>query len=215
MKKLIINFGILLSAAFISAQPSLMVKIAASPGVSQGSTPALINRHDPVNEFQFNLIQTERQLYGSILIHLPLGTPFFLEGGVTYTQKNMLYEAVHTYPAEGYAAHRLMNESKKLIMLPVNFGVTLNKVEVISGFTAQKIMSLQSELYYMEGFRYSENSLSLGWQMGARYKLGNTLLGIEYLGMLQRVGQEMYVHNQCLEIRNVPGAWIFSLQYRI
>lgn len=215
MKKLIILSGFLLSASFIAAQASLAVKVGASPGTSHTSAPALMNRHDPINEFQFNLFHTEPQLYGSIIMHLPLGESFFLEGGVTYTQKDLVYETVHTYPTEGFASHHLMNESRKMIMLPVNFGVTLNRFEIVSGFTAHKIISVESELYAMEGFRYSDNTVSLGWQTGVRYKLGNTLIGMEYLGMLQRAGQNMFVNDQCLELRNVPGAWIFSLQYRI
>jgi hypothetical protein len=217
MKKLIvIVVAFFLTYCIASAQVRFDIKFGISPGSNPLNAGIIVNRQNPMEEFQFNLFQVKPQFYGGLSAHLPLASPFFVNGGITYSQKTSLYQINYTnksLSSEIKAAEQYMNESENMILLPVNVGVSLGKVDVTSGLTATATFSKSSELTHVNGFTQDENGLQLGWQFGVRYAIRRTMVGVEYQSAFNRVGQGMYVNGHSLELMNVPGKFVFSVQY--
>lgn len=216
MKKLIvIVVAFFLTYCIASAQVRFDIKIGISPGSNPLTAGIIVNRQNPMEEFQFNLVQVKPQFYGGLSAHLPLASPFFVNGGITYSQKTSLYQInyTNTLPSELKAAEQYMNESENMILLPVNVGVSLGKVDVTSGLTATATFSKSSELTNVAGFKQDKNGMQLGWQFGVRYAIQRTMIGVEYQSAFNRVGQGMYVNGNSLELMNVPGKFVFSIQY--
>lgn len=214
MKKLmIIICTLLLNIINTWAQPNLIFKVGASPGLKSLQQWIIINRNDPHNEFRFNLFQVKPQLYFGIGTHLQLQGSFFLEGGLTYTQKTSIYQIDFRMRSEGNPAKEYMSETEKSILLPVNIGVRLGQhIGVTSGLTAMKTISKTNELSNLNGFQQNENPIRFGWQMGVRYSVKRASIGVEYQGTLHRACQGMSVNNQSLELQNLPGNFVFGLQ---
>ena len=195
------------------AQIKFDFKVGASPGSNPKSAATLINRSNPSEEFQFNMVKAEPQLFAGIAAHVPLKAPFFLEGGISYTKSKSVYHINYSYPEFG-PKEQFMKGSEALVMLPVNIGARIGNFEVTSGFTAIQSLSVESELAHLNGFKNEAKAVKMGWQMGARYDLKVVMLGAEYQGAFNRVCQGMNVNNESLEIMNVPGRWVFNIQYR-
>lgn len=195
------------------AQIKFDFKVGASPGSNPKSAATLINRSNPSEEFQFNMVKAEPQLFAGIAAHVPLKAPFFLEGGISYTKSASVYRIDYSYPEPG-PKEQFMKGSEAMVMLPVNIGARIGNFEVTSGFTAIQSLSVESELAHLNGFKNEAKAVKLGWQMGARYDLKVVMLGAEYQGAFSRVCQGMNVNNESLEIMNVPGRWVFNIQYR-
>ena len=203
----------LLTLGNSGAQIKFDFKVGASPGSNPQSAAVLLNRSNPIEEFQFNMVKAEPQLFAGIAAHIPLKAPFFLEGGVSYTKSNSVYRINYLH-AELTSSEQLMNESEAMLLLPVNIGSRIGNFEVTSGFTAIQSLSVESELAHLNGFKNEAKAVKMGWQMGARYDLKVVMLGAEYQGAFSRVCQGMNVNNESLEIMNVPGRWVFNIQYR-
>lgn len=215
MKKLLILSVLILGVTYsVSSQVHLDLKAGISPATSPLNTGIIVNREDPMNEFQFRPVHVNPQFQAGVNLNLQLKTPFFLEGGISYTKKSSDYQVNYRIPGEGKPALALMNESEDILMLPVNIGVSLGSFDVTSGLRAMKTLSKKSELTHLNGFSTEENSFRMGWQMGIRYGLHRTMVGVEFQGSLNRVGQGMNVNGHSLEVMNVPGNFVFSIQHR-
>ena len=214
MKKLIMITCILLATySIVGSQVRFDVKLGVSPGSTPLSAGIIVNRHNPYDEFQFNMIHVKPQYYAGIGANVQLEVPFFLEGGILCTQRTSLYQINYRIVTEINPAENYMSESEVMILLPLNLGVNLGSIDVTSGLTIKRTISTINELTQLKGFACDDNAFRLGWQMGVRYSFHRTLVGVEYLGSLNRVGQGMYVNAQSLEIMNVPGEFVFSVQY--
>ena len=215
MKKLmILSFLLMTFTTQMNAQVRFNLKLGASPGANPRSASIFVNRENPVKEFQFNLVHTDPQYYGGVSAYVPLATPFFLEAGISYTKLTSQFLIDYSVPLKLQNDNVLMEGSEEMILLPVNVGVTMGGLDITSGLRAIKTISHSSELTHLDGFHADENSIKLGWQMGARYAINRTLIGVEYMATLNRVCEGMYVNGQSLEIMNVPGSFVFSIQYR-
>lgn len=215
MKKLLILSVIIYAAlSDLNAQFQFVFRIGMSPATNPRTAPLLVGRQNPIEEFQFNMIHTKPQFYAGIGAHLPLAAPFFLEGGFSFTRRTSVYQMNYTIVTESNPAEKLMTESESLVLLPVNIGFSVGKFDFTSGLTAIKNISSSKEMMAIKGFHKDENSFRLGWQMGARYAIRRVLAGVEYQGTLNRVGEGMYVNGQSLEVMNIPGNFVFSIQYR-
>lgn len=215
MKKLMFLTCILLVTTTSWSQPNLNVKIGISPGSRLAQYWILVNRNNPHEEFRFSTLQVRPQAYAGVSAQFQLRGLFFLETGITYTERTSLYRASYTMPDETNAAEQEMNETEKIIMLPANIGVRMGKIKVTSGLTAMKTITKAKELSHMRGFHQESNVIKVGWQMGARYSIGNASIGVEYQGTLSRIGQSMFVNKQSLALRCVPGNFVFSFQYSL
>lgn len=211
---MILSFLLITFIAQMNAQVRFNVKLGASPGSNPRTASILVNRDNPFKEFQFNLVHTDPQYYGGVSAHISLATPFFLEAGISYTKQTSRFLIDYRFSSELQDDKEFMEGSEEMILLPVNIGVSLGGLEITSGLRAIKALSNSSELTNLDGFHADGNSIKLGWQIGARYGFNRTLIGVEYMSTLNRVCQGMYVNGQSLEIMNIPGAYVFSIQYR-
>lgn len=216
MKKLIISAAILLATCAISqAQLQVKAEFGASPASNATSAGIIVNRDNPREEFQFNQTQVKPQFYGGIRANIKLGSPFFLETGISYTKCTSEFQLNYTMDRpENQPQEMYMSESEDMLLFPLDIGVSIGKLEVTSGLTAIKTISAIKELSHVQGFHSDGNSLKMGWQMGVRYGINRTQIGVEYQGSLNRVGQGMSVNGNSLEIMNVPGKMVFTMQYR-
>ena len=205
--------------AFLSqatAQVQIDVEMGVSPATDPQTSPVIINRDNPFEEFRFNMVHTKPQFFAGVKAHIALGTPFFLEGGVTYTRSNSLYQVAYTIITERNPVQNMyMSESEDLLLFPVDIGVSLGNVDITSGLTLRKSISALKELNHLEGFTQEDPSTKLGWQMGARYAFKRAMIGVEYQGTLNRIGQDMFVNGHSLAIMHVPGRFVFTVGYRI
>ena len=215
MKKLMIITSILLASSVgLLSQVSLDVRIGMSPASNPSNASVFINRDNPFEEFQFNQVHTKTQLFGGLALNVQVGSPFFLEGGVFYTKIQSEFMIDYTYARESGADVQLMKDTEHLVLFPVNIGVSIGKVDLTSGVTLRKTLSQTSEMTHIPGFASYAKNMKFGWQMGARYTINRAMVGMEYQGSFNRVCQDSYVNNHSLEIMNLPGQFVFSVQYR-
>ena len=215
MKKLmIIICTLLVSNLTVSSQKiGLQVRLGYSPALSPKVYSLFVNRNNPHDEFRFNMVHVQPQYYAGIVAHLPLQSSFFLEGEVCYTQKKSTFMVDYLMPSEINPDMQYMKESENTIMVPVNIGVSLGSLDVTSGLTAMTTFSKNNELAHVKGFEEKLNNVRVGWQGGVRYAFRRILLGVQYQGTLNLVGQGMSVNGQSLELKNAPGNVVFSIQY--
>jgi hypothetical protein len=215
MKNLLIIAAIILGTLTnATSQVSFNLKLGISPASSPLNAGIIVNRENPIEEFEFNMVHTNPQYFAGAGIHLSLSTPFFLEAGLTYTQKKSFYQVDYSLKSEFNPGDALLSETEKIILLPVNLGVSIGVVSVTSGLTAMKTVAGSNELTGLKGFHSEQSNVRLGWQMGARYELQRIAAGVEYQSCMNRVCEGMYVDRQSLEVMNVPGNWVFSLQFK-
>jgi len=200
----------------ISAQVHIDVKAGFSPGSDNPSTAKFINRDNPWEEFRFCLIHVDPQFYGGIKANVELNSPFFLEGGLAYTKRTSMYQANFTMPkpTELVPEEMQMSISEHLILLPIDIGASLGAFDITSGLRLNKIISTDNELTQLKGYGNNRNSLSWGWQSGVRYAFHRMMAGVEYQAEMKRDCEGMNVNDESLELRYVPGRFVFSLQYR-
>lgn len=219
MKKLLITSILFLAfSSIIWSQKKLSLDIQM--GLSAGATPKsaykILNRENPHDEILFDIIHVNPQYSAGFRIHKELGTPFFLEGGLTYTKKTSQYQVDYRMPQpEPVEQQNLMSLSEDIIQLPLQIGVNLGNFDVTSGLMIMKSISEKNELSHLKGYTEDGNALKWGWQMGVRYGFKRAMAGVEYQGSMHRVCEGMYVNDNSMELMNVPGRFVFTLQYRL
>ncbi|MDQ3017509.1 MAG: hypothetical protein M3R25_12410 [Bacteroidota bacterium] len=217
MKTFLISSILLLAISTYAQGPvRFAFKFGVSPGNNTSGQRLIINRTNPLEEFRIGLSASKQQLFGEVSAHVKLNGHFFLESGIGYTRAASVYKLdFQMLQPDMPSKEMYMRDSKNLLLLPVQIGVVLGKLEVLSGFRATHAFSSKNELTHVKGFSGKSSGVGLGWQFGARYPIRNTLLGVDYHGNFQRVGTGMIVNNQSLEIMNIPGQWVFNIQYRL
>ena len=186
-------------------------------GVSTPSIPGnagiFINRELPHEEFRFNIGKVKPQLFAGAKAHLELSSPFFVEGGLAFTQRNVIYDIRYTIiDAEHPVSDHNMSESVNQLMLPVNMGANFGAFDITSGFRGIYAFGKKSALHQLSGFEDDASSVQLGWQAGAGYYFNRSRIGLEFMGNFSRVGYGMKVNGQSMELMNVPGHLILSFQ---
>jgi hypothetical protein len=188
-------------------------------GIAPGSHPIMagliVNRHLPSDEFVLNMTEVKPQIFGGMRVNLELTSPFFTEVGLTYTRKTMLYDVDYTYIFESRLATHQMKETEHQLLVPVSIGVSLGSFDVTSGFRGILTLSKETELSQLEGFHSKTSSIHWGWHTGVRYGINRAMVGVEYQGCFNRVGYGSFINGQSLELRNVPGHFVFTLQYSL
>ena len=187
-----------------------------SPQSHPRSAGIIVNRQLPHEEFVFNLIKTDQQYHGGIKTQLELGAPFFIEAGLIYTKARSTYHLNYTLiDAEHPEPDYFKEESNHFLMLPVQIGVNLGPVDVMSGFRLMQSIKNQSELVSMPGFQGGSSKLKYGWQGSVGLNIMRSRLAIEYQGNFSRVGEGMKVTGQSLELMNVPGQFVLLVQHSL
>lgn len=217
MKTIFITIAFLI---FITLPSFSQMRFDVVGGLTPQSSPAtadlFVNRHDPHEEFRFNMNKVSPQYFIGAKGHVQLLSPFFVEAGLTYTRRKSTYEVNYTMiDKEHPVSYHTMNEIEHMVMLPANIGVNLGSVEIISGLRLMKTTSKRSNLDQLAGFTTDGNPVKVGWQAGAGFYLFSTRIGLEYHGNFSRVGSGMYVNNQSLELMNVPGQIVLTLQHSL
>ena len=207
---------LLVSMGPIAAQVSFEVFGGISPRSTPANADLYVNRHSPHEEFRFNMTKVDPQFFAGVKGHLELGAPFFAEAGLMYTRRKSTYEALYTiidreHPVSSY----MMTETEDLIALPVNIGVNLGIFDITSGFRINQSIGKKSDLDQLNGFVSEGNPIRFGFQAGTGVSIFRSRIGIEYLGNFSRVGSGMYVNNQSLELMNVPGQFVLTLQHSL
>lgn len=184
-----------------------------SPVSRSSSAGVLINRMNPHEEFVFNVVKVDPQFFIGGKANLELSTPFFANVGLLYSKRNSTYHAAYTIiDAEHPQPDYYMEETEHILMLPVNVGVNIGPLDVTSGLRVMKTAARKSGLDQIAGFTYTGKPIQLGWQAGIGYSLFRTRLGVEYQSTFSRVGNSMMVHDQSLELMNIPGQFVFNIQ---
>ena len=217
MKTIIISTIIaLISVTQALSQIRFDVFGGLSPQSSPASADLFVNRHDPHEEFRFNMNKVGSQFFVGAKSHLDLNESFFAEAGLTYTKRRSTYEVNYTLiDNEHPVSNHNLSETDHMIMLPVNLGVNLGPVDITSGLRMMKSISKSSELGQLTGFTVEGNPFRFGWQAGAGFHIYRSRIGLEYQGNFSRVGSGMYVNNQPLELMNVPGQIVLTLQHTL
>jgi hypothetical protein len=218
MKKLLFTSVIFILAA-TSTWSQVQYEFVAgySPAYSPKSSPTFVNRGVPRDEFRFNVIHFDHQLFAGMRIRLAMSEPFFLEGGVSYTRRSSSFLVNYTIDSE-IRVDQVMTTSENIILLPVNVGLRLGPVEITSGLSLHKRFGKDAgngNLNQLDGFNCTGNAFSFGYQAAVRYPFHRMTVGIEYQGLIQRICQGMAVGNKSLEVLSVPGLPVFTVQYQL
>ena len=197
------------------SQLSLYVVGGLSPESHPNTTDLFVNSKQPRDEFIFTLATVKAQYFGGIKTSIPLSEYFFLESGLTYTKRTSVYAVDYTYRELHEPSAMDLTETENILMIPVNIGVKLGILDVTSGLTGNTSFSTKTDLGQINGYASDPATFRMGWSTGVRVNIANTAIGIEYQGSLNRVCEGSYVDNQPLEMRNVPGQFVFTIQYLI
>jgi len=217
MEKLLVpSFFLLINSFSLYAQVHIAAIVGWSPALHLNEPKALIISDVPGREFLFNINRTSSQYYGGLKVLIEISEPFFIEAGVTYTARNNEYhcEYVVLFPGEETLLHS-MTGNEKLLQFPINIGVNLNAIKINSGLMAIQPISAKSELEHMQGYSSERNSMKFGWLTGVSVGIKSIRsdFGIEYQKSFDRVCQGMYIHDESLAIRNVPGRFVLKYQF--
>lgn len=208
--------GMLVSALAITdtyAQLRFDIIAGASPAATPQHPGVIINREDPAEEFIFNVEKVNPQLYIGAKAHMDLRAPFFVEGGLTYSQRKSTYSVAYTIiDAEHPVSYHSMSNTSHYIMMPINVGVDLAQFDVTTGLRAYHTIAGDSELHQLNAFSTEGSFIQLGWQTGIGMYVGRTRIGVEYISDFNRVGSGMYVNGQSLELMNVHGQFALNVQ---
>ena len=78
MKKQILIIAIMFSFTLpMISQLNFDLKVGITPASTPTSAGIIVNRHNPMKEFGFNMVHSKPQIYVAAKAHLELGTPFF------------------------------------------------------------------------------------------------------------------------------------------
>jgi hypothetical protein len=195
------------------AQIRLDVFGGASPSATPSHAGILMNRESPHEEFIFNVAKVEPQFFFGAKAHMDLHSPFFLETGLLYSQRKSIYSVFYTMvDAEHPVSNHLLNHTMQLLMMPVNIGVSMGNVEVTSGIRAYHSFGTKTQLTQLANYQTENSFLQFGWQAGAGIFIGRTKIGIEYQSDFSRVGHGMSVNGHSLELPNVHGQFLATIQ---
>jgi hypothetical protein len=214
MKKLIL-LALVLCASFMSldAQWSGYMTAGISPESNPVNAPLIVNRHNPTEEFLFNMVQVKTQYFLGIQVRYDLGTNFFVGTGATYTQRKSIYSMQYILRREK-GTYQELQEIEDQIILPLSIGVKLKSFEITSGLLGFVSLAKQTELNQMDGFSDQSDKVQMGWHAGAGINLNKVFFGIEYQSAMNRTGMGKSVHQQSLELMNVPGQCVFNIRYK-
>ena len=214
MKKLIL-LALVYGTSILTMQAQLSVYIMA--GISPESHPSnadlIVNRATPQEEFLFNVSNVKTQYYGGLKVRHDLGANFFIESGALYTQRKTTYSMKYTMKRE-VGTYQELEETEDQLIIPLSVGVKIKAVEFSSGLSSFVSLSKQSDLNHIHGFTDQSSSIQLGWHAGIGINLHKVVFGVEYQSALNRMGMGMKVHEQPLELMNVPGQCVAKIQYR-
>ena len=212
----IVAAGMLFSTLAITqlqAQWRFDVTAGVSPSGKPNHTGVIINRENPAEEFIFNVEKTDPQFFVGAKAHLEMQAPFFVEGGLQYSQRKSTYAVTYTIiDAEHPIPNHSLNHTEHLIMMPVNIGVNMGQFDVTSGIRAYHTFGAKTELDQLTGYATDSPIAKFGWQAGAGWYIGRSRLGVEYQSDFTRVGTGMSVNGHSLELNNIPGQFMLTLQ---
>jgi hypothetical protein len=131
--------------------------------------------------------------------------------GQTKTQLSMvgIPEAL-----EGQAP-ALYTEKNSYLELPVTAGVKLGFVEIFSGFTAARDLSVRGETLAIDGYTKDVPALRFAWHSGVGVNFGHVLVDMRYQQQFGNYGKNRFLNGEELLLHNAPGRLVFSLGYRI
>lgn len=184
-------------------------------GISPSSNPQnvdlMVNKNLPVQTFYFNIEKIMPQFFAGVKVSYPLNNNFFIESGATYTKVEIEYRKNDI----GFDETHSMHESEERLQFPITIGVDFGALEITSGWLPMFSLTNHHNLNQIPGFVSSSSQFKLGWSMGARVNILQARIGLEYQGQLSRYGKGWSVNDQSLELRNVPGHFVFTVQYRV
>lgn len=182
-----------------------------SPAGNPKNAAVLINSHWPKEEFVFSVSKVMPQYFAGAKVHQMLNDDFFLESGIIYSQSNKMYTMKYTL----FDGTHEMKESENMLQLPVNIGAKLGIIEVTSGLMGVYSISVNSELKQIPNAVCEQDKIHFGWSTGIRINVMKSRMGLEYQGSLTRMCEGVYVKDESLELRNIPGQFVFNIQYGI
>jgi hypothetical protein len=214
MKKLIL-LALVYGTTLLSLRAQFSVSVMT--GISPESHPAnaylIVNRLTPPEEFLFNVLKVNTQYFGGIKARQDLGVNFFIETGALYTQRKTVYSMKYTMKRE-VGTFQELEETEDQLIIPLSVGAKWKVLEFSSGLSGIASLAKKSELNQIDGFYDQSSSLKMGWHAGIGINLNKVLVGVEYQSAMNRMGVGTKVHEQPLELMNVPGQCVFKLQYK-
>ena len=196
------------------AQPEVVLIGGISPGSNPTTADLIVNKITPQNEFLFNMNKISPQYTAGLKLHFPVANSFFHEIGMTYSKQTYHYTMEYTHRDQPEEPPHEMKETKNLLHIPASIGVSMGILDVTSGLNGIVSLTKVSDLDLMEGYKDEVNRFRMGYHAGLRVRLGPAAVGVEYNGEFNRVGQGMSVNGQSLELNNVPGRVMATVQYR-
>ena len=185
-----------------------------SPGVNSNSPEKLINRKFVSDEFRLSLNRIEKQFFLGLNANLSMRAPFFAEAGITFSQRKSEYLMAYTYPNEVDPPQVLVPETENLLILPLSIGVSIGKVDIISGLNLTGVISKKTEMSHVNGYTTEESFLRTGWHTGVRHTFGRSMIGIQYQSSFNRLGAGTAVNGESLELNHVPGQFVMTAHFR-
>jgi hypothetical protein len=132
---------------------------------------------------------------------------------MTYSRRTLLFTMAYTYKQLHEKPCREMEEIEKMLQVPATIGVRMGFIDITSGLTGIISLSKDSDLSQMEGYESTAGQFRMGWSTGLRAHLSSIAIGMEFQAELSRIGHDMSVNGESLELRNVPGYVVFTIQF--
>lgn len=214
MKNFLITLILVVSSTTIAlSQFTFDILVGVSPESNPVTADLFVNSKTPMQEFRFNMMQSDAQVFAGVKGNIKLKGSFFVDLGLLYGKQKSTYQALFTMEDEDLVSSiHLYKVADHLLLLPVNIGVNLGIVDVTSGFRVIQSIATKTTLHQLKGFSSDEHSTQLGWQTGAGISILKFHLGVEYQGNFSRVGKGMFVNGESLELKNMRGQFLFTIQ---
>ena len=197
----------------VCAQFSFGFRLGKAPSVSPGTSYLMLNRNDPLNESLFNIEQVNFSEQFGLMIRTE-GPNFWFSVEVLYGQSKTRYSMIYTREALMYKTDPVYYEKKSFLDIPLSAGVKLGVIEIFSGFSITKDLTMASELSTIDGFQMSMSQAHLGWHSGIGVNFGHVLMDIRYQQQFNNYGQGQFINQQELVLKNAPTRVLITAGFR-
>lgn len=194
-------------------QLSVGLKAGTAADVNPGTNYIIVNRTQPAQMMLFNVQQVSHGEQIGLALRYEKN-PWWFMTEVMYATSYTKYSMAHVHAGPDVQP-AFATEKRQFIDIPVSAGVKLGIVDIFSGFTFTRDLSMDSELYHVAGYEDNIPAWSAGWHSGIGVRVQQLTFDIRYQQTFANYGQNRYINGQELTLYNAPGRLVVVVGFRL
>jgi hypothetical protein len=195
------------------SQLSVGLKAGTAPDVNPGTHHVIVNKANPSDLMLFNIKHVSHgEQFGLVLRYDEKLWWFGVE--LMYATSSAKYSMNHIYCDPDLQVESA-TERRSFLDVPVSAGVQLGIVDIFSGFTLTRQLTMKSQLHHISGYDSQLPVWSAGWHLGIGISAQHLTFDIRYQQTFENYGQNRYINGQELMLHNAPGRLVMLVGFRL